>query len=59
MFNKIKNVCKGAKRSVDKKIEACKEILSNDKSKLTLGLAMIGVGVGIVASIYIPVPARV
>lgn len=59
MFNKINNVCKGAKRSVDKKIEACKEILSNDKSKLTLGLAMIGVGVGIVASIYIPVPARV
>lgn len=59
MFNKIKNVLKGVKRYMDKKIEACKEILSNDKSKLTLGLAMIGVGVGIVASIYIPVPARV
>ena len=59
MFNKIKNACKGAKRFVDKKIEACKEIFSNDKSKLTLGLAMIGIGVGIVASIYIPIPTCV
>lgn len=29
------------------------------QNRLTIGLVILGVGVGILASIYIPVPARV
>ena len=64
MFNKIKNVCKGAKRFVDKKIEACKDILSSSQNRITVGLLVIGAGIGIVAvgggliaSAYIHAPA--
>ena len=57
MFNKIKNACKGAKRFVDKKIEACKEILSNRQNRLIIGLVLFGTGVGFIASAYIHAPA--
>ena len=42
MFNKIKNVCKGAKRFVDKKIETCKEILSSSQNRLVIGFIILG-----------------
>lgn len=57
MFNAIKKGIKGVKRFMDEKIQMCKEILSDNRTKLTFGLVLIGVGVGIVASIYMPVPA--
>ena len=61
MFNKIKNVCKGAKRFVDKKIETCKEILSSSQNRLVIGFIIFGAGIGIggglIASAYIHAPA--
>lgn len=61
MFNKIKNVCKGAKRFVDKKIETCKEILSSSQNRLVIGFIILGTGIGIggglIASAYIHAPA--
>ena len=57
MFNKIKNVCKGAKRFVDKKVEACKEILSSSQNRLIIGLIFVGAGAGFIASAYIHAPA--
>lgn len=61
MFNKIKNVCKGAKRFVDKKIETCKEILSSSQNRLVIGFIILGAGIGIggglIASAYIHAPA--
>ena len=61
MFNKIKNVCKGAKRFVDKKIGTCKEILSSSQNRLVIGFIILGAGIGIgrglIASAYIHAPA--
>lgn len=57
MFNKIKNALKGVKRYMDKKIEACKEILSNSQNRLIIGLIFVGSGVGFIASAYIHAPA--
>lgn len=61
MFNKIKNVCKGAKRFVDKKVEACKDILSSSQNRLVIGFIILGAGIGIggglIASAYIHAPA--
>ena len=56
MFNKIKKGLKGVKQCMDEKIQICKEFLSDNRTKLTFGLVLIGVGIGIVASIYMPVP---
>ena len=63
-MNMIKSILsktrKGIKQFVDKKIEACKEILSSAQNRLTLGLMVIGIGVGLggalVASAYMKVP---
>lgn len=57
MFEKIKNGLKEVKRFMDKKAQMCKDILSSDKNKLAVGLVLIGAGIGLVASVYIPLPA--
>lgn len=57
MLEKIKNGLKGVKRFMDKKAQMCKDILSSDKNKLAIGLVLIGAGIGLVASVYIPLPA--
>lgn len=57
----IKKFVKGIKKFVDDKIKTCKEILSNDKNRLILGLTILGAGIGIggglIASAYIRIPA--
>ena len=43
---------------IGKTISTIKSILNDDKSKLTLGLSLIGVGGALVLSIYIKVPQQ-
>lgn len=54
MFRKIG---KGIKKFVTEKVQACKEILSSARNRLTLGLVILGAGIGIggglIASAYI------
>lgn len=57
MFNAFKQRIKGVKRHMDENIRMCKEILGDTRTKLTFGLVLIGVGIGIITSIYMPVPA--
>ena len=56
----LSKVRKGIKKFVEKKIEACKEILSSAQNRLTLGLMIFGIGVGLggalVLSAYVKVP---
>lgn len=52
----LRKIGKGIKKFVNDKIQACKEVLINDKNRLIIGLIMIGAGVGLVASVYIKVP---
>jgi hypothetical protein len=57
----IKKFVKGIKKFVEDKIKTCKEILSNDKNRLILGLTILGAGIGIggglIASAYIRIPS--
>ena len=46
---------KGLGRYVYDKIQACKEILTSAQNRLILGLILIGLGGGLVASAYIRV----
>lgn len=63
-MNTIKSILsktrKGIKKFVEEKIKACKEILSSAQNRLTLGLMIFGVGVGLggalILSAYMKVP---
>lgn len=36
--------------------DICKEIITNDKTRLIVGLGMFSLGAGLIASVYIKVP---
>ncbi len=63
-MNTIKSILsktrKGIKKFVVEKIETCKEILSSAQNRLTLGLMILGIGVGLgstlILSAYMKVP---
>ena len=55
MFQKLR---KGLKKFMNDKIEVCKEMFSNDQNRLTIGIVIIGLGIGLVASAYIHVPVQ-
>lgn len=57
MCKKLKNILKEVKRFVDKKIEACKELMVNPQNRLIIGLVLVGTGLGLIAAAYIHVPA--
>ena len=50
MFSKIR---KGLKKFMNEKIEACKEIISNDQNRLILGLVILGTGIGLGSALII------
>lgn len=56
MFEKIKKGLKGVKRYMEEKVQVCKKILVNDKNRLIIGLSLIGLGAGLVVSVYMPLP---
>ena len=47
---------KGIKNFMNEKVETYKEILSNSQNRLILGLILLGMGSGLVASAYIHAP---
>ena len=55
----LRKLGKGIKKFVSDKIQACKEILSNAKNRMILGLVILGTGIGVggglIASAYIKV----
>lgn len=53
MKNKIRNLGKGIKKFVNGKIQACKEVLSSAHNRLILGLILVGLGSGLIASAYV------
>lgn len=57
MFNKIKKGFKGVKQFMKEKVRVCKELLSNPKNRAVAGVVVIGLGVGLVVSAYMPLPA--
>ena len=57
MASKLTNFGKGIIKIVDDKIQACKEILASAQNRLILGLVLLGLGGGLVASAFIRVAA--
>lgn len=57
--NKVFLIGKGIKKSVDNKLQACKDVLSSAQNRLILGLIIFGLGIGLggglIASAYITV----
>ena len=60
----IKKIGKGLKKFMNEKIEICKEVISSDQKRLTLGIVLIGFGVGmaclggsLITSAYVHAPA--
>lgn len=53
----ILKIGKGIGRSVDNKLQACKDVLSSAQNRLILGLIIFGLGIGLggglIASAYI------
>ena len=47
---------KGLKRFMNEKVQACKDVLSSAENRLILGLIMMGLGGGLIASAYIHLP---
>lgn len=57
MASKLTIFGKGIIKIVDDKIQACKEILASAQNRLILGLVLLGLGGGLIASAFIRVAA--
>lgn len=51
----LRKIGKGIKCFMDKKVQTCKEILSSAENRLILGLILLGMSSGLIASAYIRV----
>ena len=51
--DRLLKIGKGLKGFVNNKIQTCKDILSEAQNRLILGLILLGLGGGLVASAYI------
>ena len=51
----VLGIGKGIKNFMNDKIQACKEVLSSAQNRLILGLILLGLGGGFVASAFIRV----
>lgn len=56
MINICKNAGRSLKRFMDGKIETCKEVLSSAQNRLILGIILVGLGGGLIASAYAHAP---
>lgn len=54
--NMISEIGKGIKKFMENRYHAYREILSNAQNRLILGLLMLGLGLGLIASAYLHVP---
>ena len=46
-------VRKGIKKFMEEKVKACTDVLSSAQNRLTMGLVMVGIGAGLIASVYV------
>lgn len=56
MFGIIKKAGRGIKKFMGEKVKECVDILSSAQNRLTIGLVMVGVGAGLIASVYVRPP---
>jgi hypothetical protein len=49
----IIKVRKGIKKFMEEKVKACTDVLSSAQNRLTMGLVMVGIGAGLIASVYV------
>lgn len=49
--NKVKSLGKKTKNYMDEKIKSCVDIMSSAQNRLTLGIAAVGLGVGLGAGL--------
>ena len=55
MVNKIRFFGKGIKNIVDDTLQTYKDILSSAQNRLVIGLILVGLGAGLIASAFIRV----
>lgn len=51
----MKKIWKGVKQKMKDKAEACKDLLNSKQHRLILGLVLVGLGGGLIASAYMTV----
>lgn len=49
----IIKVRKGIKKFMEEKVTACTDVLSSAQNRLTMGLVMVGIGAGLIVSVYV------
>lgn len=49
----IIKVRKGIKKFMEEKVKACTDVLSSAQNRLTMGLVMVGIGAGLIVSVYV------
>lgn len=57
MFDKIKKGFKGVKKYMGEKVQMCKEVFASRTNRAVAGMIIVGLGVGLIASAYLPLPA--
>lgn len=55
-MNKLKMIKRGIKKFMENKVRTCADILSSAQNRLTIGFIMAGMGVGLIASVYVHPP---
>ena len=58
MIDLLRKAGRGLKRTMEKKIKDCTEVLSSAQNRLIVGLVMVGAGVGFIASAYMKAPTN-
>lgn len=53
----MKKIFKEVKRIMNEKIKVCKDVLTSKENRAVVGIIVIGLGVGLVVSAYIPMPS--
>lgn len=56
MINALRKVGKEIKNFMNEKVKNCMEVLSSAQNRLTAGFVMVGIGIGLIASVYVRPP---
>lgn len=56
IFEEVKEYMNRKTNAVGERIQFHKDILASRSNRLTIGLVAVGLGVGLIASAYIPIP---
>ena len=56
MINALRIAGKEIKNFMNEKVKNCMEVLSSAQNRLTAGSVMVGIGIGLIASVYVRPP---